>query len=31
MGVAVACCCVSNGLIPLMGPKVPDKRGKDVL
>ena len=23
MGVAGACCSVSNGLIPLMGPKVP--------
>ena len=23
MGVAGACCGVSNGLIPLMGPKVP--------
>ena len=31
MGVAVACCFVSNGLTPLMGPKVLDKRGKDVL
>ena len=28
MGVAGACCSVSNKLIPLIGPKVP---GKDVL